>query len=149
VGTTVVTCTATDTAHNTSSCNTSVTVVDTTPPVVTCVESVNPAGKNIPPAGTTLPGTKGGQNPDGFYLVAAKDICDAAPKISLGGVALANGETIKITQSPGKSGVTLVNTMGPLAIKHFQVGPGDAAIIATDAAGNTATVTCLVPPPPK
>jgi len=149
LGTTTVTCTATDTAGNQSSCNTTVKVVDTKPPVVTCVESVNPAGKNIPPAGTTLPGTKGGQNPDGFYKVAATDICDVAPKISLGGVALANGETIKITQSPGQSGVTLLNTMGPLAIKHFQVGPGDATITATDASGNTGTVTCLVPPPPK
>ena len=149
LGTTTVSCTATDTAGNQSSCNTAVKIVDTTPPVVTCVESVNPAGKNIPRAGTTLPGTKGGQNPDRFYLVAGTDICDAGPKISLGGVTLANGETIKITQSPGESGVTLLNTMGPLAIKHFQVGPGDAVITATDASGNTATVTCLVPPAPK
>jgi len=149
LGTTTVSCTATDTAGNQSSCNTAVEIVDTTRPVVTCVEGVNPAGKNIPPAGTTLPGAKGGQNPDGFYRVAATDFCDPGPKISLGGVTLANGETIKLTQSPAKSGVALLNTMGPLAIKHFQVGPGDAVITATDASRNTATVTCLVPPPPR
>jgi len=149
LGTTTVSCTATDIAGNQRSCSTAVEIVDTTPPVVTCVESVNPAGKHIPPAGTTLSGTKGGRNPDGFYLVAATDICEAGPKITLGGVTLANGETIKITQSPGKSGVTLLNTMGPLAIKHFQVGPGDAVITATDASGNTATVMCLVPPSPR
>lgn len=150
VGSTPVVCTATDGSGNTSVCNTAVSVVDTKPPVVSCVESVNPSGRNIPPAGsTTLPGAKGGRNEDGFYLVSVKDVCDAAPKISFGGIALADGETIKITQSPGKSGVTLVNTMGPLAIKHFDVGPGDAILMATDAAGDTSTVTCLVPPPPK
>ena len=140
LGTTTVTCTATDIAHNTSSCNTTVTVVDTTPPVVTCVQSVNPSGSNIPTAHKT--------NEDGFYKVSASDVCSAA-QITFGGIALADGETIKITQSPGKSGVTVVNTMGPLAIKHFQVGPGDATITATDSVGNTATVTCLVPSPPK
>jgi hypothetical protein len=87
-------------------------------------------------------------NEDGFYTVSASDVCSTA-KITFGGIALADGETIEITQSPGQSGVTLVNTMGPLAIKHFRVGPGDATITATDSVGNTATVTCLVPPPPK
>ena len=35
-----------------------------------CLESVNPHGQTIPPAGnTTLPGPKGGQNEDGFYRI--------------------------------------------------------------------------------
>jgi len=105
-----------------------------------CVESVNPSGKNVPKASN--------QNEDGFYKVGAADICTPST-IMLGSFVLANDETIKITQTPGKSGVTLVNTMGPLQIKHFLVGPGDAVITATDAAGNTASVTCFVPPPPK
>ena len=45
-------------------------LVPNTPPVASCVESVNPSGKNIPPAGsTTLPGSKGGKNDDGFYAL--------------------------------------------------------------------------------
>lgn len=148
IGTTPVSCTAVDGSGNSASCGTSVTVVDTTPPVVTCVQSVNPSGKNVPAAGNN---PKSGQNPDGFYQVGATDVCTAssAVKITLGSFTLAQGETIKITQSPGQSGVTLVNEMGPLAIRHFRVGPDDAVITATDAAGNTATVSCLVPPPPK
>jgi hypothetical protein len=148
IGTTPVSCTATDGSGNTSSCTTSVTVVDTTPPTVTCVQSVNPSGKNVPAAGDN---PKSGQNPDGFYQVGATDVCTlaSAVTITLGSVTLGQGETIKITQSPGQSGVTLVNEMGQLAIKHFRVGPGDAVITATDAAGNVATVSCLVPPPPK
>jgi len=59
-------------------------------------------------------------------------------------VTLNDGETIKITRPAGKSGVTLVNTMGPDAIKHFHVGP-DARIEAIDAAGNAASVTCPGP----
>ncbi|MBI2859255.1 MAG: hypothetical protein HYX90_09270, partial [Chloroflexi bacterium] len=44
-------------------------VGDFTPPKVASVETVNPAGKNVPPAGsTTLPGPRGGMNEDGFYL---------------------------------------------------------------------------------
>jgi len=39
-----------------------------------------------------------------------------------------------------------VNTMGKPGIKHFQVGPGDAVIMATDGSGNTASVICPVPP---
>jgi len=67
----------------------------------------------------------------------------------IGSYTLANGETIKITQTPGKSGVTFVNTMGPEQIKHFQVGHADAVITATDGSRNMTSVTCPVPPPPK
>ena len=143
IGSTPVTCTATDSSKNSNSCTTEVVVADTRPPAVSCVQSVNPSGKNVPAASRT--------NEDGFYKVSASDVCTAASaiKITIGSYTLANGETIKITQSPGQSGVTLVNVMGPLQIRHFRVGPGDAVIKATDAANNMATVTCLVPPPPK
>jgi HYR domain len=133
LGTTAVTCTATDTANNTGRCTSSVTVVDTRPPTVSCVAGVNPSGSNILASDA------------GFYTVSAADGCSAAT-ISFGGIELRNGETIKITQSPGQSGVSLNNTMGPLAIKHFLVGPGAAAVMATDATGNVATTLCSVPP---
>src|SRR3989338_7812390 len=140
LGTTATSCSATDGSGNTASCGSSVTVVDTTAPTVSCVESVNPSGKNVPKASNI--------NQDGFYKVGASDIC-TTPVIKLGSFVLANGETIKITQTPGKSGVSFVNTMGPAAIRHFQVGPGDATITAIDGSGNQTSVTCLVPPPPK
>jgi hypothetical protein len=140
IGTTPVSYTATDTSGNSNSCAAAIQVVDTTKPMVACVESVNPSGNNIPRAQKT--------NEDGFYQVSAGDTC-STPTITLGGYALTNGETIKITQTPGKSEVRLVNIMGPLQIRHFQVGSGDAVITAMDGSGNTASVTCLVPPPPK
>lgn len=141
IGTTTVTYTATDGVGLTASCPATITVVDTTPPVATCVESVNPSGKNVP----------GAKNEDGFYKVGGTDACTStsAVGVKLGTYVLLQGETIKITQTPGKSGVRFVGTMGPLAIRHFQVGPGDAVITVTDGSGNTSSVTCLVPPPPK
>jgi len=140
LGITPVTLTVTDSRGASSSCTATVTVVDVTPPALSCVQSVNPSGNNIPTAHKT--------NEDGFYLVSAADACGAT-SITFGGVTLSSGETIKLTQSPGHSGVTFVNTMGPLAIKHFDVGPDDPVIVATDGAGNSTTATCLVPPPPK
>jgi len=138
LGTTQVGCSATDGSGNPSSCDSSVTVVDTTAPTVSCVASVNPSDKKVPAS----------NNQDGFYTVGASDLC-SMPVIMLGSFTIANGETIKITQTPGKAGVTFVNTMGPAAIRHFQVGPGDAVVTATDGSGNDLTVTCLVPPPPQ
>lgn len=122
---------------------TSVTVYirDLTPPTVSCVQSVNPSDKNVPQAHN--------QNQDGFYQVSASDLATPSPTISLGSYTLGNGETIKITQTPGQTGVTLVNDMGAGNLRHFRVGPGDATITATDAEGNSASATCHVPPPPQ
>jgi len=51
---------------------------DNEPPIVWCMEGPNPHGKNIPPAGwSTLPGSKGGKNDDGFYYLYAED--DSTP----------------------------------------------------------------------
>jgi hypothetical protein len=49
-------------------------ILTNTPPVAACVESVNPAGKKVPPAdSTTLPSPKGGQNEDGFYQLIGEN----------------------------------------------------------------------------
>ena len=138
IGVNALMCSAVDDSGNSDQCDSTITVVDTTPPTVACVESTNPSGKRVPRA----------KNEDGFFLVTTEDLC-STPTLTLGSFELASGETIKITQTRGKSGVRLVNTMGPAQIKHFQVGPGDAVITATDGSGNETSVSCLVPPPPK
>lgn len=138
-GVTNATLVVTDSNGASSSCTATITVVDTTAPQLSCVPSSNPSGKNVPKA----------LNEDGFYKITTGDACTAAPTVFLGSYAIANGETIKITQAPGQTGVVLVNTMGPAGVRHFRVGPGDATLTATDAAGNTTTTSCLVPPPPK
>jgi hypothetical protein len=138
IGTTLLTCNAADTSANSASCSSSVSVVDTTAPVVACEQGVNPSGKNVPTS----------NNSDGFYKVSASDIC-STPVIKLGSFTLASGETIKITQTRGKSGVRLVGTAGTPQIRHFQVGPNDAVVTATDGSGNQTSITCPVPPKGK
>jgi hypothetical protein len=133
---------------------------DGTPPAVSCVESVNPHGSNIPPAGsTTLPGAKGGQNEDGFYRLIAVDAVDPHPQIFVGTAAtpalfgpFASGTTVKITEAPG--GTPAIKPMGSsdgqagAVSAHIRLN-ADALITAFDASGGAASVTCLVPPPPK
>ena len=132
-------------------------VLDVAPPVVECVESVNPHGKNIPPAGkTTLPGPKGGQNEDGFYELLATDNCDDPANIIeiyvSGFGPFASGTVVKFTEAPGAA-----PSMKKIGSSKGQAGavichiilPTDPVVTAVDAAGNVGTCTCFVPPPPK
>lgn len=135
--------------------------VDTTPPRVSCVETVNPHGGKVPPAGsTTLPGSKGGQNEDGFYLVSAEDEVDPNPTVTLvdSGTGFvfpgpfANPDRIKYTQAPGAtpSQKKIGSGNGQAgAVSYHLTGQGDLLVVATDFAGNVSQVLCLVPPPPK
>jgi hypothetical protein len=143
----------------------SITIPDVTPPVVRCVETTNPHGQNVPPAGsTTLPGPKGGQNEDGFYELLAVDNVDPNPEIfvvDLGSgtifpsapLGFPSGTKIKYTQAPGAtpSIKKIGSTNGEAGAVAWHIkGTGDMAIFAVDDAGNvSARVTCLVPPPPK
>jgi len=130
-------------------------VLDVTPPKLACIESVNPHGDNVPPAGkTTLPGAKGGQNEDGFYKLLARDNCDPDPAIYVSGFGpLKSGDVVKITEAPGA-----LASMKKIGSSDGQAGavvvhiivPSDPVITAVDDSGNKATCTCcLVPPPPK
>ena len=82
--------------------------------------------------------------PGGGFKVAAVDDCGGPTTLKLGAFSLANGDVIKIEQT-GKPGVRLINTVGNDTIRHFQVGKGQAVIVATDASGNIARAACGAP----
>jgi hypothetical protein len=117
VGTTMVTWTARDASGNAATAGQFVTVTDTVAPSVSCTPT-RPTGNS--------------------YAVAAGDAC-ATPAIRLGAFTLAAGEVVMINVT-GRPGVRLVNTVA--GIRHFQVGPGEDVITATDASGNTASAVC-------
>lgn len=127
-------------------------VRDVKPPVAGCSETNNPSGGKVPPAGPAA--GKSGQNPDGFYVLRARDDFDPAPKLYVGDTAsaavfgpFASGTKIKLTQAPG---VTPSQKPGSGDIDWKIQLKGDAAVWAVDAAGNTSPkATCLVPRPPK
>jgi hypothetical protein len=121
---------------------------DTTPPVLACTPSVNPNGKNVP----------GGSNEDGFYLLTATDTVTAQSDIVISvnglgrpdGSPFRSGDTMKYTQASDGSTPVSKKIGGPdSAVAAHIVSPGDATVTATDTSGNTSTVTCLVPKPPK
>jgi hypothetical protein len=135
--------------------------VDETAPEVWCIETVNPAGKNVPPAGsTTLPGPKGGQNEDGFYELNARDNFDLNPEIwvvdSETGVTFgpfASGTKIKYTEANGAepSIKEMTSAKSKADAVDWQIkGQGDMILMAIDSSGNVGSCDCcLVPPLPK
>jgi hypothetical protein len=144
-----------------------ITVPDVTPPVAQCEETVNPDGKNVPKA----PAKGGqGQNQDGFYMVHGRDAVD--PNVSISVVdmgadnvlgtgddtsfAVADGDRIKYTEANGATpsmapmGGNNGNGSGSAEAVDWKIkGQGDAAVVATDVAGNSSSAVCLVPNPPK
>jgi hypothetical protein len=120
VGPTVVTWTAADVSGNHATATQTVTVTDTVAPKVAC----EPAGA-----------------PGGSFRVSSSDACTTSPTIRLGSFVLTGGEKIKINET-GKSGVRLVNLIGPERIKHFHVGKGEAVITATDESSNVGSAHC-------
>lgn len=168
LGTTQVTCTATDFTGNQSECSFTVTVVDTTPPDVSCIESVNPHGNIIPGKNRGEKGDPKPKNPDGFYKLLAGDICDVAPEIHVGyydtdsvlqivAGPYPSGTTVKLTEAPGAAPTKKLigSTHSPndkgqadAVAEHITV-PSEPVIIAVDFTGNEATcLDCIVPPPP-
>jgi hypothetical protein len=117
-----------------------------------CVEDVNPHGQNIPPAGsTTLPGPRGGQNEDGFYLVSSDTgvdvfVVDLGSGTTFG--PYPSGTVVKYTQAPGTtpSVKSIGSTSGQAgAVLVHITGTGDMGVRTSD----SGTISCLVPPPPK
>ncbi len=133
---------------------------DSEPPTVTCIETTNPHGKTIPPAGsTTLPGSKGGQNEDGFYQLLGTDLIDPSVEIWITDTngsgpfgPFVSGDKVKITESDDAIPVSekMGSTNGQAgAIAAHLILNGDAIMIGIDDTGNAARTLCLVPPPPK
>lgn len=138
---------------------------DTTPPVVWIEEAVNPSGKNVPPAGSsTLPGTKGGINDDGFYQLFAEDdrhpfpymiICyqDADGEwVWLSPLVLYSGTVVKVTQAPDAtpSFKKMGSSKGKAgAVAWHIIVPTDVLVVAYDWMGNSSYALGWVPPPPK
>jgi hypothetical protein len=134
---------------------------DTTPPLAACLPGPNPHGDTIPPAGwSSLPGSRGGQNEDGFYDLAAWDAVDPSPLVHVVDDATghvfgpyAAGTKIKWTQAPGRG--PRERSMGSVrgragAVAWHLTGQGDMRVYATDASGNSSSpLICLVPPLPK
>lgn len=146
LGTTPVSCSASDPSGNTSSCTSSIKVVDTTAPTVACVAVPEPEERD---KDRDKDKNKDKDDEREFFKVTATDLCSAVT-ITLGGSPLANGEIIKIEQRK-KPGVILVmkkhdDDKDEPRIRRFKVGPGEAVVKATDAAGNMATATCPLPP---
>ncbi len=169
LGTTTITLTVFDGQFSDTD-DVDITVVDTTPPEVGCVKSVNPHGNIIPGKNRGNNGNPKPINPDGFYKLLAEDICDVAPEIYVGyydtdsvlqfvdgaGPYLSN-TTVKLTEAPGAmpSVKPIGSTHSPndkgqadAVAAHITV-PSEPVIIAVDVSGNVGyCLDCIVPPPP-
>ena len=168
LGTTTVTFTATDDSDNSTTGSMTVTVVDTAAPVfdtLTCVESVNPHGNNVPGKNRGKNGKeKNNVNPDGFYELSfeVSDICDAEPQVWIGTeddpflfniTGYAEGVVIKFTESvdaePEMKKIGSPPKGGATAVTWHIILPCDPVISVVDFSGNFfSCTTCLVPPPP-
>ena len=146
-----VTGTAVDLAGNSASATVGNINIDKTAPECSCQPTTNPSGKNTPKAGDN---PKSGQNPDGFYVLNASDglsgldggitFSDTGSSATFG--PFEDRTKIKLTQAPGTE-PTIKPGAGDTDWKIRIKGDGEA--MATDVAGNSTSVSCNVPLPPK
>lgn len=124
--------------------------------VPTCLETVNPHGKQIPQA----PGQ--GQNEDGFYEISSLPgsenqevfVRDTATGTTFG--PFEPGTRVKYVEANGaKPSIKPMaangsNNNGSATAVDWQIkGQGDMQIVVVDEDGGEVTTTCLVPPFPK
>jgi hypothetical protein len=133
---------------------------DVTPPTPSCAETTNPSGNNVPNAGPNA--GKSGQNPDGFYVIGAKDEVDPNPQVwvvdkgkdGVFGTAddttfgpFASGTKIKYVEA---NGATPSQEQASGDIDWRIKGNGDFGVYAVDSSRNVSEhIQCHVPPPPK
>ena len=138
IGTTTVTCTATDESNSSSNCTFSVTVVDTAPPSITCPANIT-AVECTSPLGTVVT----------FAAPTVSDLCDPAPAVNCSppsGSLFALGTTPVTCTVTDESdnfssctfNVTVVDTAAPSIIC-----PANITAECTSAAG--ASVTFAAP----
>ncbi|MBI4311130.1 MAG: HYR domain-containing protein, partial [Chloroflexi bacterium] len=150
IGTTAVTCSATDTRGNTASASFSVTVADTTAPVVTVPASITAEATG--PAGAAV-----------AFIASATDLVDGAVSVSCipaSGSTFAIGTTTvacSSTDTRGNTGsasfsVTVADTTPPVVTVPVNItaeatGPAGAAVAfiasATDLVDGALPVTCI------
>ena len=118
-----------------------------------CDESFNPAGNNIPPAGLTLPGVKGGQNPDGFYIIGSTDGTDVCVTNTDGSAQFGpfeSGSTVKLTEAPGKTpDEKPIGGPNSAVIDHITLDTDPRVCLVVSDVCSARCVDCLLPPPPK
>jgi hypothetical protein len=122
IGTTPVTCTATDALGNSSSATFKVTIVDTTPPVLTVPQSFTAPATG--PSGATV-----------TFTTTATDQVDCSTSASP-----ASGPAC----TPTSSSCVPVTCTGPASGSVFPIGPTAVSCTATDSHGNTASATFTV-----
>lgn len=132
LGTTTVTCTATDASGNASSGSFTVKVQDTTAPAVSCTNGPNPSG-NVEPESSA--GFRRITATDAVGVVTLQIVDSASSFVSSN---LSTGSNLKLTRSAGKASET---KMAGVVSKHIStIGPPQ--LRAVDAAGNVAQVDC-------
>ncbi len=150
IGTTTVTCTAVDAAGNDATATFTVTVRDTTAPVLTL-----PADLIVEATGATTPVT---------FSASATDLVDGSVAVTctpasgtafgLGTYSVSCSATdVHSNSATGSIGVTVVDTTAPVIASHATIiaeatGPAGALVTYTapatsDAVGGAGTATCL------
>jgi len=133
LGTTQVTFTATDDAGNQATCSADVTVVDTTPPVITCPDDVTVDCNG--PAGTYATDP---QLSDFFAGVSATDVVDPNPVITNDAPSLFPLGTTVVTftatdfsgnSSTCTAAVTVVDRGIDVWMEDLIVNPGDTVLV--------------------
>jgi hypothetical protein len=132
-GITTVTFTATDCSGNTSQCTADVTVVDTTPPVITCPDNITVACNG--PQGTYASDP---QLSPFWTGVSATDICDADPFVTNNAPVLLPIGTTPVTfiavdnhgnASSCDANVTVVDQGIDIWLTDLIVNPGDNVMV--------------------
>jgi hypothetical protein len=137
LGTTTDRCTATDQAGKTASCNFTVTVLDTTPPVIKSVVA-NPSSIS-PPDHKLVPVS---------IIATATDLCDTAPTCRI--VSVISNEPVQYPGSGNTSPDWVIDDPGPKAspaelgvqLRGERAGGGTGRVYTinvscSDASGNT------------
>lgn len=129
-------------------------------PTASCVQGVNPSGKNIPGAQRQIDLEIKGidwQNPDGYYQLNGRDAGDVAAPVFLTNLSgsvefgpFPSGTVIKLVQAPGATPSSRTFGNGERAVFAFIKLDSDAYVYSVDSAGAASDkVICAVPPGPK